>query len=142
VAVVRERRLEYVVVAVTGVIDFETHRGLQNLLVDQLDNGFPRLVVDLRGVTICDSSGLAMFSAVHRRARASGGWLRLVEPPATMRRCLEITKLDRILSIFDSIGGALPRPSDRALPRPPGRVLPRPADRAVPRAPRAGRPRR
>jgi len=97
---------DYAVVEATGEIDFQSYQPLQQQLTNQLRAGRSKLVVDLDGVGFCDSSGLGMFVAIHRRAGMAGGWLRLARPSPQLRRILSVTNLDRLLGAYDTINAA------------------------------------
>jgi anti-anti-sigma factor len=103
---VRGRDSGFSELTVAGEIDFATHRILLSALVDELERGHQRIVLDLREVTFCDSTGLGVLVRVHQQAAADGGWLRLVGPTAGVRRALEITNLDRLIPIHATVADA------------------------------------
>jgi anti-anti-sigma factor len=103
---VAETNREYTVVTATGEIDFQSYQPLQELLNTQLRAGRSKLVLDLDSVSFCDSSGLGMFVAIHRRAGMAGGWLRLARPNPQLRRILAVTNLDRLLGAYDTVEAA------------------------------------
>jgi anti-sigma B factor antagonist len=53
-----------------------------------------------------DYSGLGVLVGALRRARADGGWIRLVRPTRAVRQALGITHLDRIFPIHDTLDDA------------------------------------
>ena len=57
------------------------------------------LAIDLSGVTFIDCSGVNALLASWRDARASGGWLRVVEASRCVRRLVELTGLQRALGV-------------------------------------------
>lgn len=63
----------------------------------------PHLTVDLAGVTILTSVGLAKFLAVHKHLRAAGGHLTLLNPTATVRTVFAVTRLDTVLYIQPTV---------------------------------------
>jgi anti-sigma B factor antagonist len=64
-----------------------------------------RLVLDLRGLSFIDSSGLHLLLALHRRAQRDGFQLTLVMPPAPADRVIELSGLAQVLP-FDAAAGA------------------------------------
>ena len=68
---------------------------------DDLGTGVePRnLVIDLRGVTFLDSTGLNMLVGFHYKCERNGGSLKVMAPPPEVVRLFEITGLDQILSV-------------------------------------------
>ena len=104
------------VVAVAGRIFYDTVEPLQTALAKLLDTDQPRVVVDMSAVEICDSSGLNLFARSHHTATARGGWLRLAGLRPIVRRAVDATNLDRLLSIHttvaDAAHGRLPDTAD------------------------------
>jgi len=97
-------------VVVAGEVDFATHGSLLDTLAEELEGGRRRLVLDLRGVPFCDSTGLGVLVQVRQRAVATGGWLRVVAPTEAVRRALEITSLDRLIPAYPTAEEAFAAP--------------------------------
>jgi anti-anti-sigma factor len=57
------------------------------------------IVVDLRGLTMLDSAGLARLVSAQRRARRGGWRLVLVRGGRIIQRVLQTTRLDELLEI-------------------------------------------
>lgn len=71
---------------------------------DQLDRALRKvaapgvdLVVDLRGLTFIDSSGIGLLLAWHGRARTAGASFELIQGDACVRRVFELCDVDRLL---------------------------------------------
>jgi anti-sigma B factor antagonist len=97
------------VVAADGVIDLATYRMLERAAAECIDAGDRRVILDLSGVSLCDSTGLSALIRLHRRAeQATGqdGGLRLAGVQPQVLRILEITDLTRLLSIYDTVAEA------------------------------------
>lgn len=93
-----------------GVIDFFSAGTLQEQLNTALNHGATRLILDLEAVTFVDSSGLALLISIQRRMQAAGGWLRLVNPHAQLRRVLQTTNLEGHFHIYDDADQAATAP--------------------------------
>lgn len=77
-------------------------------MIDALASaGVTRLVVDLTQTTFLDSSALGVLVGALKRVREKGGRLDIVRPSAGGRRIFEITNLDRVLDLHDTLGSAL-----------------------------------
>jgi anti-sigma B factor antagonist len=94
------------VVRAEGVIDLNTASRLERVLTDAVAAGQIRLVLDLSGVGLCDSTGLTVLIRAHRSAVAAGGWLRLAGAQPPVRRLLEITNLERVFALYPSVDDA------------------------------------
>ena len=73
-----------------------------------LDASGKCMVVDLTGTSFIDSTALAVFVALSKRARADGGWLRLVTAESSaVKKILKVTALDTRLGNYSSIEAAI-----------------------------------
>jgi anti-sigma B factor antagonist len=95
-----------VVVTPTGVLDVATSPPLHNWLHRRLDEGVTLLVLDLSDVVFIDSTALRVLVSVHKRLRESGGFA-LVCPHARIRRIFNLTALNRVLTLTDTVDEAL-----------------------------------
>lgn len=66
-----------------------------------------KLVLDLSEVEYCDSSGLSAILLAYRILQTQEGQIRLSNPTKNVRKLIEISQLDRILPIFDSVEEAI-----------------------------------
>ena len=65
-----------------------------------VEAGHPELIlVDLRGLTMLDSAGLARLVSAQRRARRGGWRLVLVRGGRVIQRVLQTTRLDELLEV-------------------------------------------
>ncbi len=87
------------VVAVGGEVDIYTAPRFKGALLDLLDSGVRRLVVDLSDVTFIDSTALGVLIGGVRRANAAGGAMTIVVTSRPVKRALGITGLDRVFSL-------------------------------------------
>jgi anti-anti-sigma factor len=99
--------VDHVVVSPAGKICFDTLEALTAALDGSLAAPTPRIVVDLGRVTMCDSSCLQVLVNTYRRVTGAGGWLRLVDPQPLVLRVLQITQLNQLLPIYDSVDRAV-----------------------------------
>jgi anti-sigma B factor antagonist len=97
---------DYTVVTVAGRVFMDTIDPLRAALTRLLDTDRSRIVVDMSAVEICDSSGLNLFASSHHTAATRGGWLRLAGLRPVVRRVVDATNLDRLLSIHATVADA------------------------------------
>lgn len=64
------------------------------------------LIVDLTGIEVCDSAGLAMLDACDRAATTAGIELRLAAPTHPVCEALRARGLIARLRVFSSVDGA------------------------------------
>ena len=87
---------------VAGEIDLYTAPRLHGELMAVLSGEAPvRLVIDMSGVEFCDSTGMNVLLAAHRRAHEQGGDLELAAPRTTVRKILQVTGLETVFAVVD-----------------------------------------
>ncbi len=86
-----------------GEIDLYTAPRLHGELVTVLSTDTPvQIVVDMSGVEFCDSTGMNVLLAAHRRAREQGGDLELAAPRPAIRKILQVTGLESVFTVLDN----------------------------------------
>jgi anti-sigma B factor antagonist len=98
----REDSGDVAVATVTGSLDLHTAPLFHDRGTESLEQG-PFLIVDLGGVTFCDSSGLNALLRLHRQAQAAEGRLSLAAVPAPLARMLEMTGTDALLHVHATV---------------------------------------
>jgi anti-sigma B factor antagonist len=95
-------------IEVRGEIDISNVFELTRQVLSALAEGAKALVLDLRGVTHLDSSGLAAIITSHQQiADTPGGKLALVLDEERLRRTFELRGLDRVFLIAATLEAAL-----------------------------------
>jgi stage II sporulation protein AA (anti-sigma F factor antagonist) len=85
---------------VKGEVDLESADRLRQELEASLDHARPEvLLLDLEGVTFMDSSGLGVILGRYRRLKKQGGKVVLSRPQPQVRRLLELSGLNKIMTI-------------------------------------------
>ena len=87
------------VVSLSGEVDIYTAPQFKECLLELIDTGVDKLVVDLSGVTFIDSTALGVLIGGVRRVRTAGGAMALVVTNRAVERVLSITGLDRVFTI-------------------------------------------
>ena len=73
------------------------------------------LVLDLSGITYCDSTGVSVLVHAYRRTEATGTMLALAGAAPEVFRLLSLTGLDRFFRSYDSVDTAItPSPPNAA----------------------------
>ncbi len=66
-----------------------------------------KLVLDLSEVEYCDSSGLSAILLAYRILQAEEGHIRLASLTKNVKTLIEISQLNRILRVFDTVEEAI-----------------------------------
>jgi anti-sigma B factor antagonist len=94
------------VIAVRGEVDVLTSAFLRQELIGLASPPLAAQLVDLRGVTFMDATGLGVLVGAQKRAAASGAELLLVMDQPFLDRLFRITGLDRAFRVFATIDDA------------------------------------
>ncbi|WP_019631841.1 STAS domain-containing protein [Actinomadura atramentaria] len=100
------RQDRYTVVEVGGELDLVSRDRFEEAMLDVVENG-RALVVDMRGVTFCDSTGLNAVVGANRRATDNGVPLVLVGLTDRVRRVFRITAVDQFIPVYETLEDAV-----------------------------------
>jgi anti-anti-sigma factor len=85
-----------------GELDFHTAPRLREAFGEIALLPGQRLVFELSGLTVCDSSGLTAFIAARNQALAADAELVLAAVPDQVRRILRVSGLDQAFPVMPS----------------------------------------
>ncbi|MCX5327852.1 STAS domain-containing protein [Streptomyces sp. NBC_00140] len=94
------------VARVSGAMDYQTGPWFRVRFKELIARGGRFLVLDLAGVSFCDSAGLTVLIGAWRQADASGAVLVLACVPEQLRRVLELTGAEQVLRVFGTVADA------------------------------------
>jgi anti-sigma B factor antagonist len=89
-------------VSLSGDLDLSTAKRAEQAIEEAEQASPPVLVVDLRGLSFMDSTGLRVVVSADKRAAKAKRRFVIVQGPAAVRRVFEITRLDERLDIVDT----------------------------------------
>jgi anti-anti-sigma factor len=87
-----------------GELDLATVPTLEQELTRVRESGVPAVVLDLRGLTFMDSTGLSLTLRWALEASRDGFDFSLVRGEGAIRRLFELTGMDRRLPFVDAEG--------------------------------------
>lgn len=87
------------VLEITGELDYDSAGLLREVVTGLVLRPGQRLVVDLAGMTFCDSSGITALIAARNHAMAAQASIALAAVPANTRRVLGVVGLDQVFQI-------------------------------------------
>jgi anti-sigma B factor antagonist len=102
-----EKVNDVLVVDVEGQLIVGNRQELKQKVLEELENGERKFVVDFEKTGYIDSSGLGVLVSLSKKIREQGGELRLANLNEDLRTLFELTKLDTLFHIADSRDGAL-----------------------------------
>ncbi|NRQ30265.1 STAS domain-containing protein [Nonomuraea sp. NN258] len=96
------------ILTLRGALDMVTRSRLK----DELDRAVctlpdpPMMVLDVSGLTFCDSSGLSLLIAAWKKVEHCGGSLALIGVHGRLDRILRLSGLDRVLPSYPTLAEA------------------------------------
>ncbi|MGI5241837.1 STAS domain-containing protein [Dactylosporangium sp. CA-139066] len=95
-----------VVVQAGGVLDLATTPDVRERLQQAVDEGARHVVLDLAGVRLIDSTALGMIVWLHKQLVQDGGGVCIAGARPMVRTVFELTSVDRLVGIYDSVEAA------------------------------------
>jgi anti-sigma B factor antagonist len=96
-----------VVIGVDGQLIVGNRHELKQKVMDAIEAGARKLVIDFTNTGYIDSSGLGALVSLSKKLRDAGGDLRLAGLNEDLRTLFELTKLDTLFAIADTTEQAL-----------------------------------
>ena len=89
-------------------LDASQANAFRDYMLDLIGTGENNIVLDLSHVNFMDSSGLGAVVAVRKQLMSEeGSCMHLAGPQAAVNDLLDLTCMDKVFSIFPSVGDAL-----------------------------------
>jgi len=95
------------VVEVEGQLIVGNRQELKQKVLEDLEGGARKFVIDFTETGYIDSSGLGVLVSLSKKIREKGGELRLSSLNEDLRTLFELTKLDTLFRIADDKAAAL-----------------------------------
>src|SRR5580704_7720864 len=93
---------DVVVVEVDGQLIVGNRQELKQKVLDELEKGERKFLVDFSQTGYIDSSGLGVLVSLSKKIREQGGELRLADLNDDLKMLFELTKLDTLFQISDT----------------------------------------
>ena len=98
---------DVVVVDVEGQLIVGNRQELKQKVLDELEKGERKFLIDFTQTGYIDSSGLGVLVSLSKKIREHGGELRLADLNDDLQTLFELTKLDTLFQISDTKERAL-----------------------------------
>jgi len=95
------------VIALSGEIDMYSSPVLREEMMGLINKRVTPLLVDFKGVSYIDSSGIATFVEGLKCMMSYGGRLKLIGVLEGVRKIFSFSKLDKVFEIYGSVEDAL-----------------------------------
>ena len=98
---------DVVVVDVEGQLIVGNRQELKQKVLDELEKGERKFLIDFAQTGYIDSSGLGVLVSLSKKIREHGGELRLADLNDDLQTLFELTKLDTLFQIAETRERAL-----------------------------------
>jgi anti-sigma B factor antagonist len=95
------------VIDVEGQLIVGNRQELKQKVLEELESGARKFLIDFSGTGYIDSSGLGVLVSLSKKIREQGGELRLANLNDDLRTLFELTKLDTLFHIANNREEAL-----------------------------------
>jgi len=102
-----ETKNGYLILHLEGELDTYNCGQLRSALVEHVEQGHNRIIVDMSAVEYIDSTGLGSLVGGLKRVSEHGGLMRIVCDNPQIVKVFEITGLDKVFAIFKTQEEAL-----------------------------------
>lgn len=104
------------VLVLTAPAEFDVYTApvLREQVVEAVQSGAYRIVVDLSGTRVIDPTGLGVLVGQLKRTAGHGGWLRLAGAHGQVLSCLRLTALHKVFVMTDTVETAINHDSEGA----------------------------
>jgi anti-sigma B factor antagonist len=92
-----------------GDVDLATIHEISKQIDELRSRGFGRVVLDLRGATFLDSTGLHLALELTRSSQAQGWEFALIEGPPEVQRAFEVTGVGALVAFVEPARARLAR---------------------------------
>ena len=98
---------DVIIVCCHGRIVYRDEAAALSRIVDELLHTGTKLILDLSGVSAMDSAGIGELALLETWAQQRNAVLKCAGPSHVVRTLLDLTKLDSVLEVFNSLDEAL-----------------------------------
>ena len=95
------------IIDVEGQLIVGNRQELKQKVLEELEGGARKFLIDFSGTGYIDSSGLGVLVSLSKKIREQGGELRLANLNEDLKTLFELTKLDTLFHISNSRDEAL-----------------------------------
>jgi anti-sigma B factor antagonist len=96
-----------VIMEIEGQLIVGNRQELKQKMLDELEKGGRKFLIDFANTGYIDSSGLGVLVSLSKKIREQGGELRLANLNDDLRTLFELTKLDTLFKIAETRERAL-----------------------------------
>jgi anti-anti-sigma factor len=94
-------------VRISGNLDTQTSPVAQKQLIQLIDSGATKILIDFENLNYISSTGLRMLLVAHSRLESTSGQVRICNPNTMVQEVFETSGFSEIFSVYRSQAEAL-----------------------------------
>jgi anti-sigma B factor antagonist len=94
-------------IRISGNLDTQTSPVAQKQLIQLIDDGATKILIDFENLNYISSTGLRMLLVAHSRLEGTSGQLRICNPNTMVQEVFETSGFSEIFSVYRSQAEAL-----------------------------------
>lgn len=98
-----QQKSDVAILSLRGEVDVSQATVLRDKLLEIINQGNGRLLVDMSQVEYIDSSGLSVLVAAHRKCQGKGGMMGLVNPQKPVQQVFQLTRMDKLFNVYPTV---------------------------------------
>lgn len=96
------RNEDQLIVKICGEIDHHSAKSAREEIDDKFKSeGCKNMILDMSGITFCDSSGLGLIMGRYKTVTEEGGELYVQRPSPSVDKMIRLSGMDRLVGIIE-----------------------------------------
>ncbi len=97
---------DVLIITADGGIDKRTSKEFVEQILELIEGGMTKIIVDCRKLTYISSWGLGVLLRLHKRAKAAGGEVKIANVNSRIVSVLNVTHLNKVFGIYPDVNRA------------------------------------
>ncbi len=97
---------DVLIISADGGIDKSTSESFVDKVLELIDGGVGKIIIDCEKLTYISSYGLGVLLRLHKRARQAGGAAKIANVKGTISELLHLTRLNKVFEIYPDVNSA------------------------------------
>jgi anti-anti-sigma factor len=103
----KRREGNYIIIDIEGELDYLNAISLRKVVMELMDGKNMNIIINMEKVHYMDSTGLGTLITLWQKSKAQSIDLKYAHPQETVRRLLELSRLNGILPLVSTVEDAI-----------------------------------
>ena len=97
---------DVLIISADGGIDKHTSKEFVNQILELIEGGVTKIIIDCGKLTYISSWGLGVLLRLHKRAKVAGGEVKIADVHSHIVEIMNLTHLSKIFGIYPDVNRA------------------------------------